>query len=243
MASPQVHVFADAQQVAQAAAERFVAAAAAAIRATGRFSVALAGGSTPQRAYELLADQPLRAQVDWAHVHLFFGDERCVPPTDPQSNFRMASLALLDHVGLPPRNVHRMIGEADPSAAASVYEAELRVFFAAQPWPAFDLLLLGMGDDGHTASLFPGSAALKEQQRWVVANRVEKFQAFRLTLSPPAINAARHILFSVTGPAKAQRLQEVLHGPRDPMRLPSQLISPTGGNLEWLLDKAAAGHE
>jgi 6-phosphogluconolactonase len=133
-----------------------------------------------------------------------------------------------------------MVGEADPVAAAAVYEAELRAFFTGQALPAFDLLLLGMGDDGHTASLFPGSGALAETKAWVVSNWVEKFKTFRITLSAPAINAAKHILFTVNGAAKAQRLPEVLRGPRDTQRLPSQLIAPTSGNLEWLVDKAAA---
>ena len=240
MGSPNIQIFENAQTVAREAADRFVSDAATAIKANGRFSVALAGGSTPKLTYQLLASDAYKTKVEWAKVYIFFGDERTVPPTHNDSNFRMASDAMLNHVGLPPGNVNRMVGEADPKEAASVYESVLRAFFAGQAWPAFDLLLLGMGDDGHTASLFPGSAALEETKAWVVANWVKKFDTFRITLSAPAINAAKHILFTVNGEAKAQRLPEVLHGARNTQVLPSQLIAPTSGNLEWLVDKAAA---
>ena len=244
MATPEatanVHIFADAEEVAHAAARRFIDLAQQAISARGRFSVALAGGSTPKRVYELLAGAEFNQQIDWSHVHIFFGDERSVPPDHHDSNYRMAREALLSSVMLPLENVHRMVGEGDAVANARLYEDELRGFFEAAQWPAFDLVMLGMGDDGHTAARCPGSRALTEQQACVTANWVEKFDTFRITLSAPAINHAAHIMFIVTGAGKAARLPEVLNGPREPERLPSQLIKPVNGMLEWFVDQAAA---
>ncbi|MGB7921839.1 MAG: 6-phosphogluconolactonase [Pyrinomonadaceae bacterium] len=239
--TPNILVFDDADAVARAAATRFVEIAQAAIAERGRFSVALSGGSTPRRAYELLATDERRDSISWTNVHLFFGDERCVPPDDPQSNYRMACEAMISRLPIPSENTHRMRCEEDAEAGARLYEQELRSFFdGAAAWPRFDLVLLGMGDDGHTASLFPGTPALAQQQAWVVANRVEKLNTFRLTLTAPAINHAAHILFMVTGAGKAERLAEVIYGPRDHQRLPAQLIQPVHGSLTWLLDRAAA---
>jgi 6-phosphogluconolactonase len=240
--SPKVSVFDEAEEVAHAAASRFVELARAAIEAQGRFSVALSGGSTPKRTYQLLASDQFKDAVDWTKVHVFFGDERCVPPTDADSNYRMADEALLSRVGIPQRNVHRIMGEGDAVANARLYEDELQTFFDDAAWPRFDLVLLGMGDDGHTASLFPATKALEEQRAWVVANWVEKVNAYRITLSAPAINMAAHIIFLVAGAAKAVRLPEIIHGPRDPKRLPSQLIRAESGTLEWLIDRAAAAN-
>ncbi len=237
---PSVRVFADPEAVAAAAARRFVELARAAVDDRGAFSVALSGGSTPRRVYELLAGDEYRERVDWRGVHVFFGDERAVPADHAESNYRMASEALLSRVPLSPENVHRIEGLGDAAANASDYESVMRGFFGDADWPRFDLVMLGMGDDGHTASLFPGTAALSERRAWAVANWVEKFGAWRITLSAPAINAARSVLFLVTGAAKAERLQEVLKGGRDPSRLPSQLISPRDGTLEWFVDRAAA---
>jgi 6-phosphogluconolactonase len=237
----QLFTFESPEDVARAAAERFVFAAQEASNARSRFAVALSGGSTPKRAYELLAGNGYRERVDWSKVHVFFGDERCVPPNDTESNFRMAGEAMLSRVPIPQENVHRIVGEGDPSIGARTYEEEdLRSFFAGASWPRFDLVFLGMGDDGHTASLFPGSAALKEDKAWVVANWVEKFKTFRITLTAPAINNAAHVVFLVTGEGKARRLAEVVRGPRAPEALPSQLIRPVDGKLEWLIDEAAA---
>ena len=241
-ATPNIHTFDDSEEVARAATRRFVELAHEAIAARGRFSVALAGGSTPKRVYELLATDEFNQQIDWPHVHIFFGDERCVPPDHHDSNYRMAREALLSRVMLPLENVHRMVGEGDAVANARAYEEELRQFFDGAQWPEFDLIMLGMGDDGHTASLFPGSRALSEEQAWVTANWVEKFDTFRITLTAPAINHAAHVMFIVTGAGKAERLPEVLKGPREPERLPSQLIKPTGGMLEWFTDRAAAAN-
>jgi 6-phosphogluconolactonase len=236
----EVRVLEDPERVAREAAGLFVRLSVEAVSTRGAFSVALSGGSTPRRVYELLAADDYRSQVTWPSVHVFFGDERTVPPDHPDSNFRMANEALLSHVDLPAENVHRMNGVGDAAANASRYESELRAFFGDAAWPRFDLVMLGMGDDGHTASLFPGSAALAEERAWVVANWVEKFQTWRITLTAPAINAARRVLFLVTGAAKADRLREVIAGERDPTRLPSQLIQPHDGTLEWFVDRAAA---
>jgi 6-phosphogluconolactonase len=238
--TPDVHVFDDPERVAREAAGLFIRLSIEAASARGAFSVALSGGSTPRRVYELLAEDDYRAQVSWPGVHLFFGDERTVAPDHPDSNYRMANEALLSRVPIPAENVHRIDGVGDAAAGASKYESELRAFFGDAAWPRFDLVMLGMGDDGHTASLFPGSAALGEQQAWVAANWVEKFQTWRITLTAPAINAARRVLFLVTGAGKAERLREVLKGERDPARLPSQLIRPRDGALEWFVDRAAA---
>ena len=235
-----VLVFDEAEQVARAAADRFVKLAQAAAEAQGRFSVALAGGSTPKSVYELLTTVGYRDRVEWSKVHLFFGDERCVPPEHAESNYRMAFETMISHLPIPTQNVRRMVGEGVAETNARLYEDALRSFFKGASWPRFDLILLGMGDDGHTASLFPGTRALAERRAWVAANWVEKLQAYRVTLTAPAINHAAHIIFIVTGANKAERVAEVLRGARDVERLPSQLIRPVDGTLEWLLDRAAA---
>lgn len=235
-----VRVYETAEELAAAAARRFVGLAREAVGARGRFAVALAGGSTPRSVYELLASDGWRGQVDWPRVHLFFGDERMVPPDDAASNFRTARESLFRHVPVPAENVRPIEGRGDAAASAGRYEGELRALFGDADWPRFDLVLLGMGEDGHTASLFPSTAALDAGRAWVAANRVEKLGAWRVTLTAPAINAARHVIFLVSGAAKAPRLREVLRGPRDPARLPAQLIRPSDGTLEWLVDRAAA---
>ena len=235
----EIRTYPDADSLARAAAEHFVTLAAEAIAARGRFAVALSGGSTPRVTYTLLASDEFAARVDWSHVHVFWGDERCVPPDHPESNFRLADEALLSRVPIPSGNVHRVRGELDPEAAAQAYAAELHTFFGA-PWPRFDLVLLGMGNDGHTASLFPGSAALHETARSVVAvtAHYQDRPVHRVTLTLPAINAARQILFLVTGATKAKILQAVLEGPEGPY--PAQRIRPTSGHLAWLVDVEAA---
>jgi 6-phosphogluconolactonase len=238
--TPNLQIFADAAEAARAAALRFIEIARESTTARGRFSVALAGGSTPKRIYELLAAEDLSRELDWSQVHIFFGDERCVPPDNAESNYRMANEALLSRVALPEQNVHRMRGEGDAVANARLYEDELRGYFDGDSWPKFDLVMLGMGDDGHTASLFPETSALDVRTAWVTANWVEKFDTFRITLTAPAINHARHVMFVVTGASKAARLEEVLYGAREPHRLPSQLIQPHEGLLAWFLDEAAA---
>jgi 6-phosphogluconolactonase len=237
---PRVRVFADPEEVASAAARRVAELAREAVDERGAFSVALSGGSTPRRVYELLAGDEFRGGVDWQRVHVFFGDERTVPPDHADSNYRMANEALLSRVPVPAENIHRIEGLGDAAANASAYESVMRDFFGDAEWPRFDLVMLGMGDDGHTASLFPHTSALEERRAWVVANWVEKLGTRRITLTAPAINAARHVLFLVNGAGKAERLREVLKGERDPARLPSQLIRPHDGTLEWFVDRAAA---
>lgn len=235
-----VRVFDDAEGVARAAAEEFARLAREAVEERGAFSVALSGGTTPRRVYELLASDGFRGRVPWAGVHVFFGDERMVAPDHADSNYRMANEALLSRVPLPAENVHRIEGLGDAAANASDYESVMRGLFGGSEWPRLDLVMLGMGDDGHTASLFPGTRALEERRAWVAANWVEKLGAWRVTLTAPAINAARVVLFLVTGAGKAGRLREVLRGGRDPSRLPSQLIDPRDGTLSWYVDRAAA---
>jgi len=235
-------VFPDLNSLVASAAEQVVTLAGAAIAARGRFAIGLSGGSTPRPLYELLASPAFASRIDWPNVHVFWGDERCVPPDHPDSNYRMARETLLDHVPLPPDNIHRLAGELDPATAAADYEAHLRAFFAGdgEAGPRFDLLLLGMGDDAHTASLFPGTAALGETERWVAANYVEKLDAWRLTLTPPALNAAAEIMVLVSGASKADAFHAVLSGPTDPDKYPAQVLNPNNGRLRWLVDSEAA---
>jgi 6-phosphogluconolactonase len=236
-------VLADPTALAQEAAERCAGIAAEALARAGRFHVALTGGSTPKRLYTLLATEPYRSRLPWAQTHVFWGDERCVPPDHPESNYRMAHEALLRHLPIPSEQIHRMRGEdPDPEQAAAEYEQCLRTVFAprAGTLPRFDLVLLGMGADGHTASLFPHTGALREQQRWAVRNHVPQLQADRLTLTVPVINRGATILFLVAGTEKAVALRDVLEGPPDPERLPAQRIRPATGRLIWLVDRAAA---
>jgi len=242
-----VEVFPTTDALMQAAAGRFVRSAEEAIRASGRFVVALSGGSTPRALYALLASAPYAPLVDWPRVLVFWGDERCVPPGNPASNYRMTREALLDRVPLPKANVHRIRGEADPVEAAGAYEGELRRTFATPEGPPrrtpgarFDLVLLGLGDDGHTASLFPGTAAVHEATRWVVAHHVAALSMWRITLTPVVINAAAEVVFLVSGQPKAAILQRVLEGAPRPDTLPAQAIAPSDGQLRWLVDAAAA---
>lgn len=244
-----VLVFDTPEEVARAAAERFVKYANEAIAERGVFSVALAGGNTPRRVYELLASDPFKSLIKWSSVHVFFGDERCVPPDHPDSNYGMVYKTLISAIDIPASNVHRMLGEGNAEESAAAYEQELKSLFGEVSWPRFDLVLLGMGEDGHTASLFPGSDAVREDSKWVVATRMEKPLANqsqdRITLTVPVINHAARVLFLVTGKGKAQRLAEVLHPPRgarpvNAAPLPAQLIQPLNGSLDWLIDKAAA---
>lgn len=238
-----VRIHPDSAGLALAAAEHFVSLAGEAIAARGRFVVALAGGSTPRASYVILASDEFAARVDWSRVHIFWGDERCVPPDHPDSNFRMAREALLDHVPIPSGNVFRMQGELDPVQAAAEYQQALQKFFATASvdTQSFDLVLLGMGGDGHTASLFPGTPAIGEQTRWVVAHFVDKLEAWRITLTPAIINTAANVAFIVSGPDKAERLRQVLTGPYQPCVLPAQVIRPDRGQLQWLVDASAAG--
>jgi 6-phosphogluconolactonase len=236
--TPEIKVRPDATEIAYDAAQRIVAAAERAAAAGGNFSVALSGGSTPKALYELLATDAYKTRIDWPRVEIFFGDERTVSPDHKDSNYRMAREALLSKVPIPGDNVYRMAGEIDPNEAAKQYGEMLKEKFGDG---GLDMVLLGMGDDGHTASLFPHTAALNETKHRVVANYVEKLNTWRLTLTAPFINRAREVLVLVSGASKAERLAEVLEGPRDPQRLPIQLIHPTDGRIVWLVDAPAAG--
>jgi 6-phosphogluconolactonase len=245
MPERQIRICEDADELSIAVAEAFVARAGEAIARTGRFTVALAGGSTPKRLYQLLADPPYRDRIDWSKLECFWNDERAVPPDHPDSNFRLAWEPWLSRVPVAEARIHRMPGEAaDADQAALDYQqqiADALGVVADGPPPAFDLMLLGIGEDGHTASLFPNTAALDETSRWVVANSVPQRQMYRLTMTLPLLNRARHVIFLVTGASKAAVVREILAGPADPRRLPAQAVQPTAGQLLWLLDREAAG--
>ncbi len=242
-AEPQIVVKANLQDLSREAAARFQRLVVESIAAAGRFSVALSGGSTPRALYRLLGEPPFHEVIDWPRVHLFWGDERFVPADHPDSNYRLARETFISKAPIPSGNVRPMPTEGgDPEAAAAQYEETLRRFFASPEGdaPRFDLVLLGLGPDGHTASLFPGSPALDEGRRLVVATYVPKLDAWRLTLTPPVLRGARHVMFLVSGPDKASVLRAVLEGPYDPRRLPAQLVRPERGELTWLVDEAAA---
>ena len=237
-------VVADQTALAKEAADRCARIAQEAIARAGRFTIALSGGSTPKLLYSLLAAEPYSTRVPWRKTHVFWGDERAVPPGNHDSNFGMAKATLLDRVPIPADQVHRMQAERDDlDLAAREYEAEIAKTFGVPPGaepPAFNLILLGLGPDGHTASLFPHTEAIRESARWVVRNHVPKLNSDRVTLTTPILNRAATVLFLVTGADKASALQAVLEGPSDPERLPAQLIRPTAGRLIWLVDRAAA---
>jgi 6-phosphogluconolactonase len=237
---PEITVFPDTESFIAGAADFIAGLAGQAVAERGRFSIALAGGNTPRPVYERLATAHYAERIDWPWVQVFFGDERCVPPEDGRSNYRMAREALFDHVPLPPGNIHRIHGEDHPRQAALLYELELQAVFRTTAPPELDLVLLGIGDNGHTASLFPGTAGLRETQRWVVPQYVEVTQSWRVTLTLPVINAARHVAFLVQGEAKAEVLWCVFEGRYEPDVLPAQLVQPARGQLTCLLDAAAA---
>lgn len=230
------------QELFEAGAELVAHAAKEAVDERGRFTIALSGGSTPRSLYNLLATNA-RASLPWDKMFFFFGDERHVPPSNKDSNFKMADEAMLSKLPIPKENIFRVPAEnPDAAAAAEAYEQSLRKFFALEPGqvPVFDLILLGLGPDGHTASLFPGTAALQEKSKLVVANRVEKFDTFRITFTLPLLNAARIITFLVSGTDKAPALESVLQGDASGEQYPAKLVHPTNGKLIWLVDRAAA---
>ena len=234
----------DAAALAGRAAQYFTEMAGEAVAEGGRARIAISGGSTPRATFHLLADptQPWRNRMPWGSLDLYWVDERAVPPDNAESNYRMTREALLDHVPLKPEQIHRMEGELDPEVAADRYESELRNSFRLEgaQCPRFDLVALGMGEDGHTASLFPRTQAIHEISRLVTANHVPQKDAWRITLTWPVIDHASSVFFLIAGADKAMIIKEVLTGPHDPERLPSQLIWPAGGILTLFLDKAAA---
>ncbi len=241
-----ITVYSDSESLISGAADFIAHLASRAIAERGRFTVALSGGNTPRPVYARLAAVGYRDRIDWSKVQIFFGDERCVPPNDPQSNYLMVRTALLDQVPLPPGNIYRIRGEEAAEQAAADYADVLQRTFggdtadAGPPPEGFDLILLGMGDNGHTASLFPGLAAVTETEHWVMAQYVEVVGMWRVTMTPVMINAARLVAFLVSGSEKAEMLQRVLEGPYQPVVLPSQVIKPASGELHWLLDQTAA---
>ena len=231
-----LRIYSDARELSEAASQIFVEEARRRINESGRFVVALAGGSTPKATYEILAREYGRPEdLDWSKVHAFFGDERTVPPDHEDSNYHMAQKALLSHV--PVESVHRMHGEMEPREAAALYEKELEEFFGGPP--VLDLVLLGIGEDGHTASLFPRTPALDVRDRWAVENPVEKLDTVRLTLTVPTINAARTVVFLVAGEGKAEALKKILESDADPYDYPAKFIRPVSDPV-WLIDEAAA---
>lgn len=239
--TPEIAVLDSPDALAHEAARRFEAEATASISARDRFAVSLSGGTTPKRMLNLLASAPFSRRLDWSRTHFFWGDERCVRPDDARSNYGMVRRALLDQIDVPAANVHRMRGELDPQEGAREYCDQLRAFFGGDQTP-FDLLLLGVGPDGHVASLFPGTPALTVTDRACVANDVGEnlIARWRLTLTYPAINAARKISFLVSGPEKADVLAQIINGPHDPNRMPAQGVDPREGSTTWLIDRAAA---
>lgn len=241
MTETQRLIVADPAAVATAAAERFLAAAEEAVQRRGRFIVSLAGGATPRALYTRLAAAAHRDAVPWRKTIVFFGDERAVPPDHPESNYGMARQTLLEHVPIPPEQVHRILGEAaDPEHAAASYEAVLRETFPGEPAPRFDLVLLGIGADGHTASLFPGHSALEEEKRWVVVASAPKPGPPRITLTLPALRAGRRILFLVTGEEKSAVFARAFGGVPHETPYPCELVIPTDGVREVIADRAAA---
>jgi 6-phosphogluconolactonase len=237
----EVRVLPDGREAARAAARELVSAHADAIADRGSFRVALSGGSTPRALYETLSRPPFRGQIDWGRARIFFVDERCVPPDHERSNYRLVKERLIDPLRLPAENVFRMRGEEDPPRAARAYEELLENEFGrADRTPRFDFVLLGLGSDGHTASLFPGTRAVGEKRRRVVANWIPKLSEWRLTLTLPVVNAARSAIFLVTGSEKATVVSTVLRMKRGVSTLPASLVRPRRGSLIWILDEAAA---
>jgi 6-phosphogluconolactonase len=235
-------VFTTPADVARAAAELFTSSIATAAKARGIARIAISGGTTPKAMFSLLASEPFLSQVAWDKLDLYWVDERCVPPDDADSNYRMTREALLSKVPLPADRIHRMEGELEPEVAAARYEAAIRNGFKLEgaETPTFDLVLLGMGDDGHTASLFPHTEALNEMSQIAVANHVPQKDTWRITLTWPVINQGREVAFLIEGDKKAQVLHDVFLGPYQPETYPSQIIRPASGKLTLLLDTAAA---
>jgi len=236
----QVRVFEDLEALSRAAADIFLALSRASISATKKFTVALSGGATPRRLYSLLGSAPYHKDVDWKKIHVFWVDERAVPRDHPESNFKLVFDAWLSKIPIPETNLHRIRGEDGPEKAAREYEVDLRNFFGGQRTPVFDLIILGIGEDGHTDSLFPGSSALAETARLTLPVYAERPKTGRVTLTLPVLNNASHILFLVSGRAKADIVAKVLEEGKANGRYPAGLLNPSRGSIEWLVDKDAA---
>ena len=236
-----IATYANSDMLSQQAALLIVRLASESVVTHGRFTIALSGGSTPRKSYNLLAGEPYRSQIDWALVEVFLGDERCVPADDAESNFRMAHETLLSKVPIAEKQIHRMpADQPDRQAAAQDYVIEMQRVFGTAGIPSFDLIQLGMGPEGHTASLFPHSAALREQERLVVPVTTPKPPPDRLTFTPPLLNAAQNVLILVTGSDKADAVHKVIEGEYNPDEYPAQIVRPTHGEVTWMLDTAAA---
>lgn len=238
--SRQLHIFPAVEPLSQAAADQFVQIGQTAVAQRQRFLVALSGGGTPKALYNLLATPAYARQLPWAQTFIFWGDERLVPPDDAESSYGMTAQHLLAHVPIPPQNLYRALGEADAPTAVADYQAKLAQM--GEPWPQFDLILLGMGHDGHTASLFPGPLPHEAETNSVIAvtANYDGRPAQRITFTPRLINRARHIFFLVTGAAKAPALKAAWHGPTNPEQWPVQRIQPEAGQVSWFVDQAAA---
>ncbi len=235
----QVRVFQDIEELSRAAADFFSTLARDCAAKRGRFAVALSGGSSPKGLYALLGSPPYRDEVPWQQVHIFWSDERCVPPDSPESNYKLALDAFLSAVPLPDVNIHRVKGETAPDAAARSYEDDLQIFFRGPGVPMFDLIILGAGEDGHTASLFPGSPSLDETARLAVPVYLEPPKKDRVTLTLPVLNCASHVLFLAWGRAKAGVVSQILEG-NDARKYPAGLVRPASGKVTWLIDRQAA---
>ena len=234
-----IRVYKDLEALSQAAAELFTILSRQASLICGRFSVALSGGETPHRLYELLAASPYRERIHWEETNIFWSDERCVPEDDPRSNARMARQTLLDRVPIPPGQIHTIHCDLSPQETALAYETEMREFFSTSN-PNFHLVLLGLGSNGHIASLFPNTSVLNEKKRWVSEVYVPELNMNRVTFTAPFINQASQVVFLVSGLDKADVLVKVLEGPYRPHQLPAQLIRPNGAHPIWLVDRAAS---
>ena len=239
MMDEEIRIYPNLDGLSRAAADLFIELQKKSIRNEGHFSVALSGGGTPKPLYEVLALPDRQEELEWEKVDIFWGDERCVPPDHPDSNYKMVNESLLQHISIPDQNVHRVPAEMDPRMAAFSYEESLRGFFHG-PLPLFDLVFLGMGEDGHTASLFPHSAGLNEEDRWFIANYAPEQETWRLTLTKNAISAAKNIAVLVAGKEKADMLSDVLEGDYQPYAKPIQLIKPVDGKMTWFVDQASA---
>jgi 6-phosphogluconolactonase len=242
MTEREIIICQDIDELNRKAAEQFIGLSNQAIQRSGQFAVALSGGSTPRTIYSLLASADYKERIDWSRVHLFWGDERCVPQDHPESNFRMARESLLSKVQVPSENIHRMMGEIEPQQAATEYEEHLRQFFHLphDGVPRFDLIFLGLGEDGHTASLFPGSPALDEQNRLVATVYVERLKAYRLTLTLPVINAAAQVSFLITGENKSSIVKALVGAEGNLSKYPAGRVRPVNGELTWFITQDAA---
>jgi 6-phosphogluconolactonase len=241
MSAPQLIVLDDGASLFVHAAEEIAHVAGEAVCVHGEFTFCLTGGTTPEATYQLLASR-FHHSIDWSEAHFFWGDERCVPPEDPASNFAMANRTLLSKLDLRSDQIHRIRGEDPPEEGARAYEEHLRAFFHLSPGelPAFNLVLLGLGENAHIASLFPHDPALEIQDRLAVAVEVDAPQRHRISLTVPTLNQAARVIFLVAGASKAEAVKAVLEGPRDPAAIPAQLIAPASGEVTWMLDRAAA---